>query len=173
MGIRREEFRTALLPGQNQQEADQALDMLLSRNTFVRSGTVFALPEHAISFTPRQQALLEGLQTRFEEARFSPPEKSALLAEFAKEKEFPRVLDYLLDQGSLTPVSPDILFLTKDLAQAQQAFLQLQQQHGEVTLADFRDALSTSRKYALAILEYWDRKGITRKTGEARKMAIS
>ena len=173
MGIRREEFRTALLPGQSQLEADQALDMLLSRNAFVRSGTVFALPEHAISFTPRQQALLEGLQTRFEEARFSPPEKSALLAEFAKEKEFPRVLDYLLDQGSLTPVSPDILFLTKDLAQAQQAFLQLQQQHGEVTLADFRDALSTSRKYALAILEYWDRKGITRKTGEARKMAIS
>jgi selenocysteine-specific elongation factor len=171
IGIRREEFRTALLPGQSQQEADQVLDILLSREVFVRLGTVFASPEHDINFTPKQQALLEILRARFEEARFSPPEKSALLTEFAREKEFPRVLDYLLDQGNLTPVSPDILFLTDDLAQAQQAFLQLQLEHGEVTLSDFRDALSTSRKYALAILEYWDRKGLTRKTGDARKMA--
>ena len=39
---------------------------------------------------------------------------------------------------------------------------------GEMTLADFRDAARTSRKFALSLLEYFDRKGITQKVSDAR-----
>ena len=39
-----------------------------------------------------------------------------------------------------------------------------------MTLAEFRDALSTSRKYALAVLEYFDKLGITRKDGDYRRL---
>ncbi len=170
IGLRREEFRAALLPGQSQAEGDQVLDILLSQNAFVQAGAVFALPEHEIRLTPKQESLLSGLLAKFEAAAFSPPEKPALLSEYIKEKEFPKVLDYLLDQGALISLSPDILLLSKDLEQARQMFVDLQQKNGEVSLADFRDALSTSRKYALAILEYWDRKGLTKKEGDARKM---
>ena len=35
-------------------------------------------------------------------------------------------------------------------------------------MGEFRDAIETSRKYAVALLEYWDRKGITKKVGDAR-----
>ena len=47
-------------------------------------------------------------------------------------------------------------------------FTGLAQEHGSVTLAQFRDAISASRKYAMAILEYWDRRGVTRKQEDAR-----
>lgn len=36
------------------------------------------------------------------------------------------------------------------------------------TLAQVRDQLGVSRKYALLFAEYWDKLGITRKTGDAR-----
>ena len=36
------------------------------------------------------------------------------------------------------------------------------------TLAQARDALGVSRKYALLVLEHWDRAGVTEKNGEAR-----
>ncbi|HHU02144.1 MAG TPA: hypothetical protein GXZ91_03300, partial [Christensenellaceae bacterium] len=49
-------------------------------------------------------------------------------------------------------------------------FRDLQKINGEVTLAELRDALDTSRKYALSILNYWDKKGITKMHGEARKL---
>lgn len=39
---------------------------------------------------------------------------------------------------------------------------------GAFTLAQARDQLGISRKYALLLLEYWDRVRITRKIGEGR-----
>lgn len=171
IGIRREEIRAALLPGQNQQEGDQVLEALLTRQAFEQTGAVFHNKEHKIQFSAKQQSLLEALQIRFAQARFSPPDKTTLLMEYSKEKEFSKVFDYLLDQEILTALSPDILLLTSDLLDAQKSFVQIEQEKGEVTLADFRDALNTSRKYALAILEYWDRKGLCKKVGEARKMS--
>ena len=39
----------------------------------------------------------------------------------------------------------------------------------ELTLAQFRDMLGTSRKYALAVLEYYDKNKILKKEGDLRR----
>ena len=39
------------------------------------------------------------------------------------------------------------------------------------TLAQARDTLGVSRKYALMLLEYWDKTGVTKQTGEGRRFA--
>lgn len=39
---------------------------------------------------------------------------------------------------------------------------------GQITLAEFRDIIGTSRKYAMEILEYLDRQKITKKIDDAR-----
>ena len=41
--------------------------------------------------------------------------------------------------------------------------------HETITLAEYRDEMNTSRKYALAALEYFDRNHITKKDGDFRK----
>ena len=41
-------------------------------------------------------------------------------------------------------------------------------ENGQITLAEFRDMLETSRKYAVTILEYFDEQKITRKVDDAR-----
>jgi selenocysteine-specific elongation factor len=40
--------------------------------------------------------------------------------------------------------------------------------HGSVTLAQFRDAIGTTRKYAQAVMEYLDGRRITRRVGDTR-----
>ena len=40
--------------------------------------------------------------------------------------------------------------------------------NGQITLAEMRDLMGASRKFAVAILEYWDKRGITKKVGDAR-----
>ncbi|MBK8836841.1 MAG: SelB C-terminal domain-containing protein [Anaerolineae bacterium] len=39
---------------------------------------------------------------------------------------------------------------------------------GTITAAEVRDALGTTRKYALALLEHLDESGVTRRVGDAR-----
>ena len=41
-------------------------------------------------------------------------------------------------------------------------------QNGRITLAEFRDIIGTSRKYAMEILDYLDSKKITQKVDDAR-----
>ena len=45
-------------------------------------------------------------------------------------------------------------------------------EHPELTLAEFRDLLGTSRKYALAVLEYYDKNKILKKDGDIRRMGL-
>jgi selenocysteine-specific elongation factor len=40
--------------------------------------------------------------------------------------------------------------------------------HGQITVAEVRDLFHTSRKYALALMEYLDEQKITRRIGDQR-----
>ncbi|KRT75738.1 MAG: selenocysteine-specific translation elongation factor, selenocysteine-specific elongation factor, partial [Armatimonadetes bacterium CSP1-3] len=42
---------------------------------------------------------------------------------------------------------------------------------GEITVAQLRDTLGTSRKFALALLEYFDGIRLTRRVGDRRVLA--
>ena len=46
------------------------------------------------------------------------------------------------------------------------------EEHPELTLAEFRDLLGTSRKYALAVLEYYDKNKILKKEGDIRRLGL-
>jgi selenocysteine-specific elongation factor len=46
-------------------------------------------------------------------------------------------------------------------------------EHGSITLATFRDLFGTSRKYAQAVLEYFDQQKLTRRTGDERRRYLT
>ena len=74
----------------------------------------------------------------------------------------------LLYDGDLVALTPQILLRKDHYQSAAAGLLSLFDQKPELLLAEFRDALGISRKYALALLEYWDGTGVTRKTGDVR-----
>jgi selenocysteine-specific elongation factor len=69
--------------------------------------------------------------------------------------------------GRLVRVSPDLVVTPALLADAEAAVRRLGRPPG-LTVAVFRDALGTSRKFALPILEYFDARGVTRREGDVR-----
>ena len=42
--------------------------------------------------------------------------------------------------------------------------------HPEITVAEYRSLVSASRKYALALLDHFDREALTIRIGDARKL---
>jgi selenocysteine-specific elongation factor len=44
------------------------------------------------------------------------------------------------------------------------------QENEGITLAELRDKFNTSRKYAVAVLEYLDQTGVTVRKGDIRKL---
>lgn len=169
-GMRGEDIKGRLLKQVDAATAERLLQVLVDRGALKKTNGAYALPGFEVAFTDKQQASLNKILAQFETSRFAPPERSALLAEHAKDREVQKVLDYLLDAGRLIPVSPEISFLREHMQTAQALFEQIFRERGAVSLGDFRDAISASRKYALSILEYWDLRGHTRMEGEARSL---
>jgi selenocysteine-specific elongation factor len=79
-----------------------------------------------------------------------------------------RALQALSDDGTIVAVSPDLRFATEVVDQVRVLVVETLRAGGDLTVATLRDHLHTSRKYALALLEFFDTVRITRRVGDRR-----
>ncbi len=77
-------------------------------------------------------------------------------------------LGALVEQGRAVRAGRDLAFTTEGFEQARAATLELAAVTGGVTLAQLRDRLGISRKYAQGLLEALDAHGVTRRVGDER-----
>ncbi|KQB76716.1 hypothetical protein AK964_21880, partial [Clostridium butyricum] len=61
----------------------------------------------------------------------------------------------VLEEGTLFKVNEDCILLTSDYNEAKEKVRKYIEDNGEITVAQFRDMMDTSRKYSLAILEHF------------------
>ena len=78
------------------------------------------------------------------------------------------MLGVLIARGDLVQASPEVLFLPRSYEEMVARVRSHIDQEGSITLAQVRDLFGTSRKYAQALLEHLDEKGITKRVGDAR-----
>jgi selenocysteine-specific elongation factor len=76
----------------------------------------------------------------------------------------------LVETGQLVRLSPDVLLLTDTYDELLAWVKEHISEHGSVNVAQVRDAFDTSRKYALALMEYLDDQRITKRVGDERKL---
>ncbi len=120
---------------------------------------------------------LEDIKTRIlktlNEEGFQPSLKHELALKLSiSDKDVTDILKILTHSGLLVRIN-DSMYITKQhfdkmIELLRQFFLKNQQ----MTVAEFRDILNTTRKYALPLLEYLDSNKITLRVGEIRKFML-
>ncbi|MEM7032448.1 MAG: selenocysteine-specific translation elongation factor [Chloroflexota bacterium] len=123
------------------------------------------LDDHTPQFTPDQQQAMDRLLTKFEQNPFATPSFKESLPLLNNDED---VLMALIETGKLLRLSADVLLLPSTYGEFAAWVRTFVTENGSVTVAQVRDAYSTSRKYALALLEYTDSQGITRRVGDER-----
>lgn len=130
---------------------------LAERDTFIRH------PEHTVRFTDKQQQAIDRILQQFRGAPYTTPSHKDVVASLGED-----VTLSLIESGQLVRVSPDVLLLSETYEESVGWVRQTIGQNGSVNLGQLRDAFSTSRKYALALLEYMDDQHITKRVGDER-----
>ena len=104
---------------------------------------------------------------------FLPPVKTELAQQLAvTEKELNDHLMLLAKEGSVIKINTSI-YLTREQYDKMIVLLKdFFSKKPEITVADFRDVLGTSRKYALPFLEFLDSSKITIRVGDIRKFML-
>jgi selenocysteine-specific elongation factor len=141
--------------------ADALLAHLADTETISRQGSMVKLPDHSPSTAGREDAdrLVEAVRS----AEPMPPSVKELAAVgFGHE-----LIKATCAEGRLVQISPDIV-VSPDFAARAEALLRERAVPPGITVSAFREALGTSRKFALPLLEYFDARGLTRRQGDYR-----
>ena len=142
---------------------DSLLAHLSGEGILVESGADLWLSQHSIRFTVEQEVKIEHLLKDFEAHAYAPPSYKQ-----SRDIVGDELLTSLISLGKLLWIGEDILFLPQAMAEMRQFVISQIQQKESITLAELRDQFDTSRKYAVAVLEYLDQMGVTMRRGEAR-----
>ena len=137
----------------------------VERSMINELGNTIAGPEHKVTFATADQAKVEALMRKFAASPFATPSVKECQAEAGEE-----VVNALIEMNELTPVSAEVIFRTKDYETMVTRVRSALKQKGQVTLAEVRDLLGTTRKYVQALLEHLDAAGVTVRDGDARKL---
>ncbi|MCM8747439.1 selenocysteine-specific translation elongation factor [Thermomicrobium sp. CFH 73360] len=158
-GLPREMARSRL--GLTQRAFDYVVLRLARAGQLVEEDEILRLPEHRIRLDAEQESRARAYEAALRQAPFTPPAP----AEYGLESE---LVQALADLGRVVRITDDVVFAPEAWEAIQQRVLALIDAYGSVTLAQVRDELGTSRKYAQALLEYLDQRHVTRRVGDAR-----
>ena len=126
---------------------------------------VVALHNFSPSFSEEQKVIRKKLEEKVEQAGFTLLSIQDINENDPMNIQITEIL--LQDQWIL--LEGHMVLSHKRCEEAKTIVLNLAKQHeGVIKLSDFRDQLQTSRKFALALLEYFDKEKVTRRSGEDR-----
>ena len=170
--MNRGEFRGKLLPTASPTAIDALIDYYAQHRGLRIEGPTIALPDFQVVWNSFYTGLKDQILDLYGKAGLSPENLDDVLASFGKKQEGARqVVTRLCYDGELVALNAQLLLRRDFYDKALSALRDLFAGKPELLLAEFRDALGISRKYALALLEYWDSEGLTKKTGDVRVAA--
>lgn len=160
-GMQREELKSRL--GLPIVAFNALMKQLISEGMLVGKGVTLYLPDHQVVFDEGAQQSVNSLISWFHNDLYNTPSRKEAVAMVGEE-----VLAALLERGTLVAVTDEVLFLTETYAEMEVQVHEKIAVTGSVTVAGVRDLFKTSRKYAIALLENMDKKGITLRKGDER-----
>lgn len=171
-GMPAAELRQKLFRETAPAEGDTLLEIFLREGRVKYTAGRYALAEFSVRLTKRQSVLSQELLDLFRQGGMEPDTMDTVLSALPLQDQLEarQVLESLLTSGELVRLSPELCW-HRDIWQSALDTLQaLCAANGSVTLADMRDALGTTRKYALLFLEACDRRRITLREGVLRRL---
>ncbi len=140
----------------------------VTQGVLVEDKNIIRLPEHSVQFSPGQQEAIDRLLHDFRRAPYTTPSYKDSVAAVGED-----VVLALVEGGQLVRLGPDVLLLRETYEELVAWVKTHISEHGSVNVAQVRDAFDTSRKYALALLEYLDDQRVTKRVGDERVLRQS
>jgi selenocysteine-specific elongation factor len=148
------------------------LDELIGKNVLFRKEAEIGLTGREARANPVEDELRARVEGVFRSARFAAPLEDEVYSRLDLNLTlFKKTLDSLIRDGRLVRLAPKVTYHREALEAAREAVAGLIERHGSVTIAELRDRLNLSRKYAQAILEYFDKTGLTKRVEDRHVLA--
>ena len=168
-GYPREDMRSRFFKKINPKDFNLVLKQLEESGTITSRNNQLRLPGRVVEPGTREKESIEKIKRIMAEQLFTPPglDELASITGLA-EQDFNEVLAYMIEADMLVKINQEIVFSSQAIEEGKRKLSDYFEQEKELSLASARDILKTTRKYALPLVEYYDRIRFTRRVGDMR-----
>ena len=173
-GIGREQLRLMLQPRLPKSVFPVALQKIIETGEIAMDGAFVRLAAHHVTLGAGDERAWKAIAPLIGgDERFRPPRVRdiAMIAKLP-ERDIRRLLKLASRLGWADEIAHDHFFLRETVREMIAIALDLgnRDKSGQFTAADFRDRLSNGRKVAIQILDFFDRRGVTLRKDDLRRI---
>jgi len=160
-GLAREELKSKL--GLAPRVFDRVIERATVENILVANEDLVRRSDFVVKFSADLQKKIDALLAQFEKSPYTPPSAQEAAAAIGAD-----AIGALVTQDKLVRLNESVLLSPTAFRAMQSWVVATINAQGQVTAAQVRDQFDTSRKYAVAFLEFLDDQRVTKRVGDAR-----
>jgi selenocysteine-specific elongation factor len=171
VGMEMESLRSQLAADLQPKVFRAVVAELEKEGVLVRQDSLLRLPSHKVGLDEADRKVATRLERYLADARFTPPDLRSIETELKIPRQ--RLQDLLTElerEEHVVRVAPDLYFAAPVVDEARALIRDHATKHGQIDAATFRDLIGASRKFSIALLNYFDRTGFTLRVGDQRKV---
>lgn len=167
-GLKKDELKSKLTSGVSAKVFDGLLVLILESHTVKMIGSVVSLEQFSVVLPAKEQKIADQIVKLYKTMGYKPPNLSDVYNQLRLGKKDQEIINYLLESRIMVRISDTIYLTAEDYDRAKDKLVAFLADQGEISLADYRDLLDTSRKIAVALLEHFDGIKVTKRLENAR-----
>ncbi|MCJ7579194.1 MAG: selenocysteine-specific translation elongation factor [Candidatus Aminicenantes bacterium] len=138
-------------------------ELIADKILYEKDGKI-GLTGHTVQMTSREQTTADKIEQIYKSAKFKTPiEEDVRTQVDLTPQDFKNILTGLLNQDRLVRLSGNVIYHKNTFIEVKNLIIETITKNQSITIAELRDRLQFSRKYAQAILEYFDASGLTKR----------
>src|SRR5262245_8984333 len=149
-------------------ELFESMVAALCEDDCVRKGSVIARTAHRLTLPIHLQPVEKRIRDALTGQPFDPPSRKAI----ESDPQARQVVRFLIENGDLAELAFDVVLLRESFERMKSKVIQFISKNGPATVSALRQALGSSRRIMVPLLERLDREGITIRTGDKRHLRM-
>ncbi len=168
--ISKEDLRTRCASALHADIFRAALEDAVSAGKLALAGDVVKRAGRSVELQPGEARAKEQIEREFARGGLATPGIEAVLTTLSMEmSQAQKIFQLLLRERVLLKISNDVVLHHNAVDRARALLAEYKRTRGDrLAVADFKELAGVSRKYAIPLLEYFDRAGVTRRVGDYR-----
>ncbi len=148
---------------------------LIQEGLVVKDGNSLRLASHQIQFSAEDETIKEKIEALFLEVGINAPSLAELTTQLSQHspQSIQDTFYAMLNLGGFVKIADGLFIHADTFEKTVNLLIDYLEKNGIITVAEFRELVQTSRKYAVPFLEYCDSQGITIREENHRRLRKS
>lgn len=166
-GAKKSEIKSKFLPKMKQNVFDVVVNSFEKKGTIKLEGEYVSLPYFQIQYDEFYRSCENTVTNALNKAGFDFVKQEDLIQALNSDKA-EEIIALMIDEKKIIKISDAGITTVEIFDRAKELLIEYIKKNSKITAAEYRDVLSTNRKIAIALLEYFDMNRVTKRVGNDR-----